>query len=1385
MRIKGTKVVAMILAMLLVIGGIPGLLVPGGGKAYAAVQSWQAVGYAGFSAGGVTSVSMQVYNGTPYVAYADWGNSGKATVMKYDSVNGWETVGNAGFSAGRVDYVSIQVYNGTPYVAYQDGGNGYKVTVKKYDSGSSAWVTVGSAGFSEGQAEYISLSIATDGTPYVAYSNTVMKYDSGSSAWVTVGSAVFSASWADYISLSIATDGTPYVAYMDGANSGKATVKKYDSVSSAWVTVGSAGFSAGLAEYISLSIATDGTPYVAYMDRANSSKATVKKYDSVSSAWVTVGSAGFSAGQADYMSLSIATDGTPYVAYRDWGNSYKATVMKYDSGSSAWVTVGSAGFSKGQAEYISLSIATDGTPYVAYRDGGNSNKATVMQFNTFLVSPGLTADTTDTDQMHDIEITFADDAAWRAAITKVKANTTSVLMAAGTDYTLSEGKLTIRAGVLDKGNHTISIKATGYTDATVVQDVSHIYTGEGSGAASDPYQIATAGQLNEVRYFLDSGLYYKLTADIDLSGYQAGEGWLPIGDWNTSFQGNMDGNGFKITGLTINRPNTDDPIGLFGWAENANLSNMKLENVTITGGDNVGGLVGESDNGLISNSYVTGSVSGTNYVGGLIGYNYYTTISNSYAAATVSSGGERVGGLVGESHNGLISNSYVTGSVSGTSYVGGLIGENHTTISNSYAAASVSSGDANVGGLVGENTATISNSFYDMGTTGQSDTGKGEPKSTGEMNTQTTYSGWDFDTVWGINSETNGGYPFLLNLMTFTVTYNANDAASGSAPVDSMAYKLGAMVAIADGGSLAKTGYTFAGWNTEAVGSGTSYAAGATLTMGTSDVTLYAQWLSNNALLSSLAVDQAALSPVFSSTHPNYSVDVANAVTSLNFSLAKTDPIQTLTVTGADFVSVTDSVYSYSASNLIVGSNLIQILVTAEDGTQNPYQLTVNRETAASSNANLSGLTLSSGTLSPVFASGTTSYTSIVANSVSSLSVTASVYDSHATMTVNGTAVASGQASGAINLNVGSNLITTIVTAQDGTTKAYTVTVTRAAASTTGGGGGGTTSDKVTSTDGKLTLPAGRTGEVSLNDEVTVSIPADATRRDLRITIEKLAETQNIQMSTGALVSAAYEILKNFPENFSNPVTLAFTFDPSSLKGNQKPVVFYYDEAKKEWVKVGGKVNGNKITVDVDHFTKFAVLAVDEAADVPTTDTTTDVNFSDISGHWAEANIKQAVSDGIVSGYLDGTFKPGKTVTRAEFAVMLMNTLKPQEAGAELTFTDSAKIGVWAQKAVAQAVQAGIIKGYKDGSFRPNAEITRTEMAAMIANALKLSIESTDVTGFADDKDIPSWAKGAVAAIKKLGLMEGTGTNQFNPNAQATRAEAVTVLLKMLAQQSK
>ena len=241
------------------------------------------------------------------------------------------------------------------------------------------WDTLGSAGFSAGQVGYWSLAMDTIGTPFVLYMDggnsnkaTVMKYNG--TAWVTVGNAGFSSGMALYTSLAIDASGTPYAAYRDAANSDKATVMKYNGT--AWVTVGNAGFSAGTITHTSLAIDASGTPYLVYNDGGNGSKATVMKYNGT--AWVTVGSAGFSAGAA-FGSLAIDTSGTPYFAYEDVGNSGKATVMKYNG--TAWVTVGSAGFTAGKAFFPSLAIDDSGTPYFGYQDDTNGSRATVMKYD--------------------------------------------------------------------------------------------------------------------------------------------------------------------------------------------------------------------------------------------------------------------------------------------------------------------------------------------------------------------------------------------------------------------------------------------------------------------------------------------------------------------------------------------------------------------------------------------------------------------------------------------------------------------------------------------------------------------------------------------------------------------------------------------------------------------------------------------------------------------------------------------------------------------------------------------------------------------------------------------------------------------------------------------
>ena len=196
---------------------------------------------------------------------------------------------------------------------------------------------------------------------------------------------------------------------------------------------------------------------------------------------------------------------------------------------------------------------------------------------------------------------------------------------------------------------------------------------------------------------------------------------------------------------------------------------------------------------------------------------------------------------------------------------------------------------------------------------------------------------------------------------------------------------------------------------------------------------------STNADLSSLALSSGTLTPSFAPGTTAYMVSVAYDVTNITVTPTASDMHATITVNGTPLTSG----HASGTISLNVGANTITIVVTAQDGTATKtYTVAVMREATA----DLSSLMLSSGTLTPPFASGTTSYHATVASCAASITVMPTALDANTTLTVNGTPVVSGHASGAIALNLGANTVTTVVTAQDGTmTKMYTVTVTRTA----------------------------------------------------------------------------------------------------------------------------------------------------------------------------------------------------------------------------------------------------------------------------------------------------------------------------------------------------
>jgi len=186
----------------------------------------------------------------------------------------------------------------------------------------------------------------------------------------------------------------------------------------------------------------------------------------------------------------------------------------------------------------------------------------------------------------------------------------------------------------------------------------------GNGTSASPYQISTPAQLDYLARMINTqnaeygNKYYILTADINLSGYNAtnanfnnGKGWIPIGAaYITPFNGTFDGNGKKITGLYIN--NDSNLVGLFGYLTGL-VKNLGLEEVNVTGKNMVGGLAGMLFSGNVANCYVSGDIKGVDEIGGLIGFICFSYVDNCYTLGTVF-GRNYVGGLAGCSTNGRV-----------------------------------------------------------------------------------------------------------------------------------------------------------------------------------------------------------------------------------------------------------------------------------------------------------------------------------------------------------------------------------------------------------------------------------------------------------------------------------------------------------------------------------------------------------------------------------------------------------------------------------------------------------------------------------------------------------------------------------------------------------
>lgn len=263
--------------------------------------------------------------------------------------------------------------------------------------------------------------------------------------------------------------------------------------------------------------------------------------------------------------------------------------------------------------------------------------------------------------------------------------------------------------------------ASGESEITVTQSGGDDVFGGGSGTEDDPYIVSTAKHLDNIRLVAADNLYFKQTADIDLSGYidPNGNGWEPIMD----FTGTYDGNFHEINGIWINRPTTND-VGLFGSAHEATFKGIILQSDHgIYGNDYVAGICGHASNSktLVYQCSVYALIMAQNRVCGIVCEGaasqcriFTYLISLNSTAYGICSGD-------------YAENCYVNGDVSSKDYCYAFC---YHHAENCY--------------IIGGNDYDYLSRYNTIHCYGPKNT------SDADMRKKSTYEGWDFNNVWSI-----------------------------------------------------------------------------------------------------------------------------------------------------------------------------------------------------------------------------------------------------------------------------------------------------------------------------------------------------------------------------------------------------------------------------------------------------------------------------------------------------------------------------------------------------------------------------------------------------------------------------------------------------------
>ncbi|WP_256759572.1 S-layer homology domain-containing protein [Cohnella sp. WQ 127256] len=1069
-----------------------------------------------------------------------------------------------------------------------------------------------------------------------------------------------------------------------------------------WQAVGSAGFSAGAAVNISIALDSSGTPYVVYRDYGNSNKANVMKYNG--SSWELVGSAGFSAGTAGDLSFALDSNSTPYVLYRDFGNSGKATVMKYDG--SSWEPLGSAGFSAGEVYDTSIALDSSGTPYVVYRDLANSQKTTVMKYNgsswELVGSAGFSANSAESISitLDSSGIPYVAYSDWgnsgKATVMKYDGSSWEPLGSVG----FSAGQVYQTSIELDSGGTPYVV----YTDygnssrATVMKydGSSWVTVGSAGFSAGEVYYTSIALDSSGIPYvvYTDNGNSSKAT----VMKYD-GSSWEPVGSAGLSAGEAYD--------TSIALDSSGIPYVVYSdWGNSSKATVMKFP---VSPKYTVSAVAASATPGVGADEAVT------------------LTVQDSLGNTDTTFSGARNVTISG--YTAAPDGSY--GSFNGTDLTAGT-----TTVSVTFAN--------------GVATANLKLNKAAAQTIGFSVAGVATPAANAVSITPAVGTTASMALTTAITAPASNGGTFAQQpVVTLRDAYGNTSTGDSSTVVTVLKQDTGAWTLTGTATATASAGVvTFTGLGAtnaaEVTGAQLAFDSSGLTQITSQSVTLPWPGVAAPGVDSVTTGDSHVLLS-WSEVYGTVSYAVYQGTASGTYG----DAVATVTGLTYDATGLTNGTTYYFVVKAMnpSGISAASIEVSATPQVAAPGVPILGPATPGDARISLTWDPVIGSTGYNIFKSSTSG-----AYGSEEASVSGSVYGYDVTGLTNGTTYyfviqATNPGGDSTASNEVSATPRTVPSAPTGVTAVAGNGQATVSFTTPANGGSDIVYYKVTAMPGNITVTgAGSSITVTgLSNGVTYTFTVQAVNSAGSSVASDASNAVTPRQPSGST-------------NTSTPSTPTTTPDPEQTPVSTQPTADVF----------------NSSVVNEANLVKTIESKVAEAKEANAT-----IDFADTQGHWAEKTIDIFVRLKLINGYTDGTFRPNSPITRAEFAVILNRVLNIQ-GGSNTSVVLRDIVDSWAKEDIENLVAAGVIKGYNDGTFKPDNTITREEMVIMLSRIVDLNNVAKDTTkGNFNDLN-GAYAADEIKAAAQAGIVSGKGNGRFDPKNNSTRAEALQIILNVL-----